>query len=471
MAVLLTDIDAAVCAWLEQLVADDMLIGEVRHADIRDLPSDSLRGYDRVHLFAGIGGWELALRLADWPDDLPVWTGSCPCQPFSVAGRQKGTRDRRHLWPDMRRHIEECRPPLVFGEQVAGPAGRQWLAFVRSDLERLGYAVGVADLPAASVGAPHLRQRLWWGAVLTSDITNVYHRWGAARSAGNHTSDANGCDRWPAWTTGADWLETAGWWPCADGKARPFEVRIRPVGHAVPGRAVLVRGAGNAIVPQVGATFAVAFVKALKDLVRAEGTNPEVFPSGTVLQSFLEARLRDRLHTVRTSLFDLTWSHWDMPSGPPVPRLRASVRRHPGSASCGKKPMGSRPRPTIDHGRDSRPETAPWATVTATEPGGTPDAFLGRKQKSGKMGVSLTALSFQVWPTSTVADATGGHLFPETPDKREDRSDPTVPTQKPPRLNPEFCLWLMGYPGGWFLSGQRAMTSFRTSGHRSRVRS
>ena len=67
-------------------------------------------------------------------------------------------------WPAFHRLIAERRPPTVFGEQVAGKDGREWLAAVRADLERLGYACGAADMPAAGVGAPHIRQRLWWVA-------------------------------------------------------------------------------------------------------------------------------------------------------------------------------------------------------------------------------------------------------------------------------------------------------------------
>src|SRR5690606_40978082 len=58
--------------------------------------------------------------------------------------------------------FDQCRPPIIFGEQVASKDGRLWLTGVRSDLEALGYAVGAADLCAAGVGAPHIRQRLYW---------------------------------------------------------------------------------------------------------------------------------------------------------------------------------------------------------------------------------------------------------------------------------------------------------------------
>lgn len=160
------DVDGPVCAWLRELMAGGHISeGIVNDRSINELRGDDLAGYERVHLFAGIGGWDYALKLAGWPDGIPVWTGSCPCQPFSVAGRRRGTSDERHLWPEMRRLIEECMPPIVFGEQVASKDGREWLAGVRADLEALGYAVGAADLCAAGEGAPHIRQRLYWVAV------------------------------------------------------------------------------------------------------------------------------------------------------------------------------------------------------------------------------------------------------------------------------------------------------------------
>lgn len=151
-----------VASWLRNLMAAGLIpAGDVDERDIREVQPDDLRGYRRCHFFAGIGGWAEALRLAAWPEDVPVWTGSCPCQPFSNAGKQLGTADERHLWPEFRRLIAECRPPTVFIEQVASKAGRAWLAGVRADLEGLDYAFGAADLCAPGVGAPHIRQRLW----------------------------------------------------------------------------------------------------------------------------------------------------------------------------------------------------------------------------------------------------------------------------------------------------------------------
>jgi DNA (cytosine-5)-methyltransferase 1 len=159
------ELDPYAADWLENLIAFGVLPpGEVDRRSIADVKPNDLKGYTQCHFFAGIGGWSRALQLAGWPQDRSVWTGSCPCQPFSNAGKRKGTADARHLWPEFNRLIAECRPATVFGEQVASKDGREWLAGVRTDLEALGYAVGAADLCAAGVGAPHIRQRLYWVA-------------------------------------------------------------------------------------------------------------------------------------------------------------------------------------------------------------------------------------------------------------------------------------------------------------------
>ena len=155
--------DPKAAAWLRELMRGGHIPeGVVDERSIRDVRADDLVGFTQCHFFAGIGGWALAFRLAGWPEGQEVWTGSCPCQPFSCAGKGGGTDDERHLWPDFARLIRERRPATVFGEQVASAAGRDWLAGVFADLERMGYRGAGSDLPAAGIGAPHIRQRLFW---------------------------------------------------------------------------------------------------------------------------------------------------------------------------------------------------------------------------------------------------------------------------------------------------------------------
>jgi len=185
--------DKKTAAWLRQLIAERHIPdGEVDERSITEVEPNDLRGYRQCHFFAGIAGWPIALQLAGWSADRPVWTGSCPCPPFSQAGEKSSCpmcssrvvmphpwrqgyfacaecyhewyADGRHLWPEFYRLIKECQPATVFGEQVASASGRAWLAGVCASLEELGYAMGAADLCAASAGAPHIRQRLWWVA-------------------------------------------------------------------------------------------------------------------------------------------------------------------------------------------------------------------------------------------------------------------------------------------------------------------
>ena len=157
------EFDPFAAAWLRELIREGVIpSGEVDERSITDVQPADLRGFTQCHFFAGIGGWSAALRLAGWPDDRPVWTGSCPCQPFSAAGKGEGFNDSRHLWPAWFRLIRECRPTAIFGEQVASAAGRAWLDTVSTDLEDAGYAFGSANLCAAGAGAPHIRQRLYF---------------------------------------------------------------------------------------------------------------------------------------------------------------------------------------------------------------------------------------------------------------------------------------------------------------------
>jgi DNA (cytosine-5)-methyltransferase 1 len=157
------DIDAYCCSWLSRLIAASELPGgTVDERSIADVTKQDLEGYRQCHFFAGIGGWPLALRLAGWPLGRSIWTGSCPCQPYSCAGKQKGAEDSRDLWPAFFRLVRECHPHTITGEQVAGAIGHGWLDRIQRDLEAEGYSVGHCVLGAHSVGAPHIRQRLYW---------------------------------------------------------------------------------------------------------------------------------------------------------------------------------------------------------------------------------------------------------------------------------------------------------------------
>lgn len=149
--------------WLRNLAVENLIApGDIDERSIGDVSPFDLHGYTQHHFFAGIGGWSLALRLAGWPDDEPVWTGSCPCQPFSNAGEGRGFDDERHLWPLWHFLIEQYRPAIVFGEQVEAAVRHGWLDLVQTDMEGIGYAFAAAVIPAASVGAPHTRKRLWF---------------------------------------------------------------------------------------------------------------------------------------------------------------------------------------------------------------------------------------------------------------------------------------------------------------------
>lgn len=159
------EIDPFAAQWLRNLIAGGHIApGEVDERSIEDVTPDDLRGFTQCHFFAGIGVWSHSLRLAGWPDDKPVWTGSCPCQPFSAAGKGDGFADERHLWPHFFHLISERRPQHVFGEQVAAGNANAWFDLVQTDLEGVDYAFGLVPFTSASIGAPHIRERAYWVA-------------------------------------------------------------------------------------------------------------------------------------------------------------------------------------------------------------------------------------------------------------------------------------------------------------------
>jgi DNA (cytosine-5)-methyltransferase 1 len=230
--------------WLRYLVSKGFLPqGDVDSRSVEVLRKEEVDGYLHAHFFAGIGGWPLAAQMADWPSTLPIWSASLPCQPFSNAGVQRGVRDKRHLWPIFARLVEQCRPPILVGEQVESKIGRQWLSSVLTDLEAHGYSVAAANLPAASVGAPHGRQRFFWCALAhPQSLQRVWRK-----------SDPAGIQQerrvLPKFRNRhAATLRSRLHW---DGPKPEFFA----LADGLPGRVESAAGYGNAIVPQVGAEF------------------------------------------------------------------------------------------------------------------------------------------------------------------------------------------------------------------------
>lgn len=305
--------DPKAAAWLRELIKEGHLPGGyVDERSILDVRPHELTGYIQQHFFAGIGGWALALRLAGWADDRPVRSGSCPCQPFSTSGQGLAEKDERHLWPVFRDLITFGDDTITFGEQVASKLGRQWLARVRSNLEALGYGVGAADLCVAGVGAPHIRQRLWWmaypasrrngrglsqsdqraiqashgrhsGGLGDSDRHRLEPGHGTTQGHGHGrtalpnggplglgNADGVGCRQRGG--QGANLSHESSFWsvfdiiPCRDGKLRRIEPGTFPLANGVPARVGRLRGYGNAINPQTAAIFIASCEEAIQEI-------------------------------------------------------------------------------------------------------------------------------------------------------------------------------------------------------------
>ncbi|EOZ9304659.1 DNA cytosine methyltransferase [Enterobacter hormaechei] len=316
------EIDPFAAQWLRNLIAGGHIApGEVDERSIEDVTPDDLRGFTQCHFFAGIGVWSHSLRLAGWPDDKPVWTGSCPCQPFSAAGKGDGFADERHLWPHFFHLISERRPQHVFGEQVASGNANTWFDLVQADLEGMGYAFGLVPFTSAGIGAPHIRERAYWvansGGERLNRIDSLLQRQESGRvtksvleasrdrNAGS-VANTNGersqrerensnQERWEGsdvrqtglrcGTGFSSTLEVNGFWRdadwllCRDGKWRPVEPGTFPLvdgaaarlGRVESGvarvassnRVGRLKGYGNAINAQAAAEFVRAYMEGL----------------------------------------------------------------------------------------------------------------------------------------------------------------------------------------------------------------
>ena len=232
------EVEPILCSWLENLIAASLLPnGVVDCRSISEVTVKDLEGFTQCHFFAGIGGWPLALKWAGRENTENLWTGSCPCQPFSTAGKGLGFEDDRHLWPHFYRLTRECKPSVLFGEQVAQKGGYTWFDKVATDLESSDYAVASATLCAAGEGAPHVRQRLFWVAHANWDIKP----W--QKPCRGETGRMGRKQQPFPWDT-------------------PWEValsKFRDVDDGFPRRVAATDAARNALVPQVAQTFIEAF--------------------------------------------------------------------------------------------------------------------------------------------------------------------------------------------------------------------
>lgn len=294
------EFDPHAAQWLRNLIAAGVIApGDVDERSIEDVTPNDLRGYTQCHFFAGIGGWAYALDLAGWPRDRPVWTGSCPCQPFSAAGKGAGFEDERHLWPAWQHLINQCRPPVIFGEQVASKAAEPWIDLVHADMEGMGYAFGCVPFPAAGVGAPHIRDRNYWladadgrnasaereqrsgeqrqfkedrGAGRLADAARIGRKQRLSHGGRSEQGASSGeavvpsgvCDAGRPGPTNGIW-RAADWLGCRDGKWRPVEPGTFPLAHGAPARVGRLRAYGNAIVSEVASTFIRAVMEALEN--------------------------------------------------------------------------------------------------------------------------------------------------------------------------------------------------------------
>lgn len=235
------EIDPFAAQWLRNLIhAGHIATGDVDERSIVEVQPVDLIGYDQCHFFAGIGGWSLALRLAGWGDDRPVWTGSPPCQDHSLAGAIHGVRkgiegprgQLAHPWLDL---IAGRAPRVVLFENV--PGIQPWLAEIKGRLEGLGYRVAERKRSSSDIGAPHLRRRVWLTA----------HRDGERREEPRSTGPrAPFCD--PRRTAPGDV------WTAAPG-------RSCGVADGFPARVAAVRAFGNAIDPWVASSVIREFME------------------------------------------------------------------------------------------------------------------------------------------------------------------------------------------------------------------
>ena len=257
-----------------------------------------------LDLFSGIGGFSLGLEATGffktkafceidpfcqkvlkkhWPDipihddirslkgkdigTVDIITGGYPCQPFSVAGKQKAEKDPRHLWPEYFRLIKECRPTWVIGENVNGHI-KLGLDSVLKDLESENYSTRAFSISASSIGANHKRERIWIVANSnnrSSEQNNkIQTRWNFIKSSSKIKNVADtDSKRRCLWETNRKNAKdvrqsprsekTSKWWNA--------EPKLGRVAHGIPNRVDRLKSLGNSVVPHIPYHIGMSIIK------------------------------------------------------------------------------------------------------------------------------------------------------------------------------------------------------------------
>jgi len=247
------EIDPFCCGVLKARIADGRLPGgQVDGRDVREVRPDEIPA-GQVHLFAGIGGFAYAARLAGLPDDFDIWTAGFPCQDISTAGKGAGlSAPRSGLWREVVRCLRVVRPPRLLVENVAALLGRG-MGTVLGDLAGSGYDAEWDCLPASTFGARHLRCRVFISA--HAGILPDADPFGRIYSSQRHTA-----------LSVFGGFSTPEAWPGLD------EPELFGDLDGIPGGLDFVQQAnaayGNAIVPQVAAKI----MRTMTDLPLLAGT-------------------------------------------------------------------------------------------------------------------------------------------------------------------------------------------------------
>lgn len=237
---------------------------------------------NHVDLCSGIGGFALAARWSGfetiqfceidkfcqsvlkkhWPnipihDDLKTFqydgkidllTAGFPCQPFSTAGKRKGDKDDRYLWPDVLRVIKQSKPEWILLENVPGIIN--WLDPILEDLENQGYTWWAYLVAASSIGAPHKRERLWIVAHSNSQRCDERgDHWKKRSIQANWEQYMEEIQsKWPQFISQSWKIMQANEWLSAN-------AGFSRIHDGLPNRVDRIKGVGNAVCPQIPYIF------------------------------------------------------------------------------------------------------------------------------------------------------------------------------------------------------------------------